>query len=109
MSQTGHVGLHLTSGASRFVMCYLAPLVLAENWDKELMARVWNQAPPAGEPAMASRPATASHPVSSSRPAAPKPKPPEPAPMPPTTEPPPVPAEPTPDDSDARPYFPAGR
>ncbi|MCD4699466.1 MAG: alpha/beta hydrolase [Phycisphaerae bacterium] len=34
MARTGHTGGHPTSGARRFVATYVAPLVLAENWDK---------------------------------------------------------------------------
>jgi len=43
MSHTGHVGLHVTSGAVEFVAAYVAPLVLAEQWDEALMYRVCNR------------------------------------------------------------------
>ncbi|MBS3733632.1 MAG: hypothetical protein KGY99_01760 [Phycisphaerae bacterium] len=43
MAQTGYEGTHLSSGASRFVAAYVAPLVLAHGWDADLIERV--QAP----------------------------------------------------------------
>ncbi len=45
MSETGHEGGHLTSGAARFVATYVAPLVLADEWSDDVIARVWNQEP----------------------------------------------------------------
>jgi len=43
MSDSGHVGGHLSSGASEFVAKYVAPLILAEKWDEQLMVRVQTQ------------------------------------------------------------------
>lgn len=40
MASTGHGGGHLSSGASRFVSRYVAPLVLAETWSEELIAEL---------------------------------------------------------------------
>jgi len=42
MRQTGNVGMHLTSGARAFVSMYVAPYVLSDKWDEELVARVLN-------------------------------------------------------------------
>jgi pimeloyl-ACP methyl ester carboxylesterase len=40
MSQTGHIGLHLSSGAEQFVARYVAPLVVSEQWNSEVVSRV---------------------------------------------------------------------
>lgn len=40
MAATGHGGGHLSSGASRFIARYVAPLVLAEQWSPELIAEL---------------------------------------------------------------------
>ncbi len=37
MARTGHTGGHRTSGARQFVKHYVAPLVLADKWDKAVM------------------------------------------------------------------------
>ena len=86
MSETGHYGLHLTSGASRFVMCYIAPLVLAETWDKDAVTAVWAQQQPASGPSPAPRSAPATRPAATP-PVAPGPVPPDTQPAPPTPEP----------------------
>jgi len=43
MSDVGYAGGHLSSGAEAFVARYVAPLVLAKKWDKDLMVRVLTQ------------------------------------------------------------------
>jgi hypothetical protein len=40
MAQAGNMGLHVTSGAEAFVAQYVAPFILAKQWDRQLMARV---------------------------------------------------------------------
>jgi hypothetical protein len=40
MADTGHHGLHLTSGAEGFVAQYVAPFVASPRWDEEVVARV---------------------------------------------------------------------
>lgn len=40
MSDAGHSGLHLTSGARAFVMAYVAPLVLRQPWDAATIAKI---------------------------------------------------------------------
>lgn len=52
MAGTGHVGIHITSGAAEFVAAFVAPFVLNNDWSDELVERVLNQekaepAPPA--------------------------------------------------------------
>jgi len=37
MAQTGHVGMHLTSGTASFVARYVAPLVQAKQWDQRIV------------------------------------------------------------------------
>jgi len=79
MAETGHSGLHLTSGGWRFVMTYVAPFVLAETWDDELVASVLNRRqddklvspPPPAKPAATApttAPTTAPQDASSTRP-----------------------------------------
>ena len=40
MSQTGHVGMHLTSGTSSFVARYVAPLVKSKKWNKRIVENI---------------------------------------------------------------------
>jgi len=40
MAGAGHWGRHVTSGSAKFVAAYVAPFVLADRWDEELVARV---------------------------------------------------------------------
>ncbi|MBT3201412.1 MAG: hypothetical protein HN350_16045 [Phycisphaerales bacterium] len=49
MAQTGHVGMHLTSGTARFVAHYVAPLVNAKQWDSKIVEAVVSRqsSPPA--------------------------------------------------------------
>jgi pimeloyl-ACP methyl ester carboxylesterase len=61
MASSGNPGLHLTSGARRFVAEYVAPFIMAEpfdvEWDESAVTRIlghdWLEevAPPASEPA----------------------------------------------------------
>ncbi len=40
MARTGNVGTHLSSGAGEFVATYVAPLILAEQWNMQLISTV---------------------------------------------------------------------
>ncbi|MFP4355044.1 MAG: hypothetical protein ACLFUJ_07940 [Phycisphaerae bacterium] len=40
MADTGNVGTHMTSGGSKFVAVYVAPLIQAGHWSPELVNRV---------------------------------------------------------------------
>ncbi len=44
MSRTGHHGVHLTSSAVGFVAAYVAPFVLAANWNQQLVDEVLTKA-----------------------------------------------------------------
>jgi len=68
MALTGHMGGHLSSAAGSFVSSYVAPLVLAKNWDRALISRLTGES-------LLQQPATAP----SSRPVSP-PAPPRSAP-----------------------------
>jgi len=37
MAQTGHLGMHMTSGTAGFVARYIAPLVRAQKWDRNVV------------------------------------------------------------------------
>ena len=58
MSKAGNAGGHLSSGTTRFVSTYVAPMVLAETWDQKLIAEVGSR-----EPAPRTRPTTVPAPV----------------------------------------------
>jgi pimeloyl-ACP methyl ester carboxylesterase len=45
MAETGHHGLHITSGAEGFVASYVAPFITASRWDEEVVARVLDRDP----------------------------------------------------------------
>ncbi|NBB96097.1 MAG: hypothetical protein GVY16_10225 [Planctomycetes bacterium] len=45
MASTGHGGGHFSSAAEGFVARYVAPLVLADHWSPELMARLQREDP----------------------------------------------------------------
>lgn len=62
MSEAGNSGGHLSSGAGVFVAAYVAPLVLAPEWDMPLITRIQSQR--FRQPA--SQPHPAPHPVSES-------------------------------------------
>ena len=54
MSEAGHVGLHLSSGAEEFVATYVAPFIIATgDWDEQLIGYVTGalEWPPATQPA----------------------------------------------------------
>ena len=72
MSDTGHRGLHLTSGARLFVAAYVAPLVLAKTWDAPTIEAITSGEPPIPTGRPATRPAggAVSRPGIPSRPAA---------------------------------------
>lgn len=40
MARTGHWGIHVTSGADKFVQQYVVPLVNESRWDKDLITRI---------------------------------------------------------------------
>jgi len=40
MTKAGNTGMHLTSGARRYVARYVAPLVLTEHWSEQLVQRM---------------------------------------------------------------------
>ncbi len=78
MTDSGHPGMHVTSGAMDFVAEYVAPFILAEPqdvpWDGELIRCVLNHegfvplappTPPVPEPMRVPTPAAASQPTSS--------------------------------------------
>ncbi len=50
MARTGHAGGHRTSGARQFVKHYVAPLVLAEKWDKAVMEALLSEEKAATKP-----------------------------------------------------------
>ncbi|HUU23729.1 MAG TPA: alpha/beta hydrolase [Phycisphaerae bacterium] len=50
MSETGHYGLHITSGASEFVSAYVAPFIRSAVWREELVAKVLRGEPVEGPP-----------------------------------------------------------
>jgi len=54
MADTGHIGMHLTSGTAMFVATYVAPLVKAPRWDGEVIDRVMRRL----KPPTSTRPAT---------------------------------------------------
>jgi len=58
MSDTGHIGMHVTSGTASFVATYVAPLVRSPRWDKDLMDRVTRRVKPAVSTRPALSPAT---------------------------------------------------
>ncbi len=66
MAEKGNQGLHLTSGAARFVSFYVAPLILADKWDRDLIERIVegtavrpeHKTKPKTSPAISPRPAT---------------------------------------------------
>jgi hypothetical protein len=63
MAEVGNRGLHLTSGARLFVASYVAPLVLAQHWDRSLVEVLTSQPPhpltsAPTRPAIVGRPAT---------------------------------------------------
>ena len=75
MAETGHSGLHLTSGGWRFVTAYVAPFVLAEAWNDELVASVLSHrqqdksaSPPPPLKPITTCPATAPQDAASTRP-----------------------------------------
>ena len=76
MAERGHHGWHITSGAAGFVAYYVAPFVLAGEWDSEFVSRVLSgttfpeEAEPAPEPRPATRPAPASRAEAEKSPAA---------------------------------------
>jgi pimeloyl-ACP methyl ester carboxylesterase len=47
MSETGHIGMHLTSGTAKFVARYVAPLVRAKQWNRAVLDRIIQTPPPA--------------------------------------------------------------
>ena len=72
MADTGHRGLHMTSGARLFVAAYVAPLVLAKTWDPPTIEAITSGEPPIPTGRPATRPAggAVSRPGTPSRPAA---------------------------------------
>ena len=56
MSATGYTGSHLSSGATRFVARYIAPFVLADKWNNDLVKRVLNSEAGTSVPAPAPKP-----------------------------------------------------
>lgn len=51
MSRAGHHGVHLTSSAAGFVAAYVAPFVLAAEWNQQLVDEVLTKAGAATKPA----------------------------------------------------------
>jgi pimeloyl-ACP methyl ester carboxylesterase len=58
MSKAGNVGLHLTSGATQFVVEFIAPLVTSRVWDRELLGQVMHEKPASGSGAASPPPAS---------------------------------------------------
>jgi len=54
MTAKGHFGIHVTSGAVEFVSSYVAPIVLAESWNRDWLIRLIEEAK---APAPATQPA----------------------------------------------------